>query len=172
MTPMGIARLKLDEAVGGMPPLMAYPDVGGVWTIGWGCTGTGIGPSVTWSLLQAEAALVERIAETERGLASRLPWFEPLQRGEPVRADVLANIAFNIGVVGLSRWPVTLAAVREGDWGRAADDILGNATWRGEVHARCDRCALAMRAGSWAETMDDVSAHSASFVERTGRGVA
>ena len=33
MTPLGIARLKLDEAVGGKPPLAAYPDQGGVWTI-------------------------------------------------------------------------------------------------------------------------------------------
>ncbi len=172
MTPQGIARLKLDEAVGGKPPLAAYPDQGGVWTIGWGCTGAGIGPGVVWSLARAEAALAERIAEAERGVGAHFTWFEPLRQGQPVRADVLTNIAFNIGVAGLSRWPVTLAAIREGDWARAAEDILGNATWRGQVHARCDRCALAMRTGQWAEAEDGVSARNAALVGRTGQGAA
>jgi lysozyme len=170
MTPAGIARLRLDEAVGGKPPLTAYQDAVGVWTIGWGCTGAGVGPGVVWSLAQAEAALIERIDETERGLRARLAWFEPLRRGEPVRADVLANIAFNIGVAGLSRWPVTLAAVRAGDWAHAAEDILGNALWRNQVHQRCDRCAQAMRMGRWAEGGDNIPARGAS--ELTGRGAA
>jgi lysozyme len=170
MTPAGIARLKLDEAVGGKPPLAAYQDTIGVWTIGWGCTGAGVGPGVVWSLAEAEAALAERIAETERGLGARFAWFEPLRRGEPVRADVLANIAFNIGVSGLGRWPVTLAAVRAGDWARAAEDILGNALWRGQVHQRCDRCALAMRAGRWAESEASALPHGVSGP--VGRGAA
>jgi lysozyme len=156
MTPVGIARLKLDEAAGGKPPLTAYQDVGGVWTIGWGCTGPAVRPGVVWSLAQAEGGLAERIAETERGLGDRFAWFAALQRNEPVRADVLANIAFNIGVGGLSRWPVTLAAVRAGEWEQAAEDIRGNVLWRGQVHARCDRCALAMRTGEWAD-VEEVS---------------
>jgi GH24 family phage-related lysozyme (muramidase) len=149
MTPAGVDRLKLDEAVGGKPPLTAYQDTGGVWTVGWGCTGAGIGPGTTWSLAQAEAALVQRIAQTESGLRNRFTWFEVLERTDPVRADVLVNIAFNIGITGLGRWPVTLAAVKARDWPAAAADILGNTVWRDQVHDRCLRCSGAMRTGNW-----------------------
>jgi lysozyme len=149
MTPAGVDRLKLDEAVGGVPPLTAYQDTGGIWTIGWGCTGAGIGPGTRWSLTQAEAALAQRITLAESGLRNRFTWFELLQRDEPVRADVLVNIAFNIGINGLGHWPVTLAAVKAKDWPAAAADILSNAVWRSQVHDRCDRCAAAMQTASW-----------------------
>lgn len=149
MTPAGVNRLKRDEAVGGRPLLRAYADPGGVWTIGWGCTGAEIGPATVWSMAQAEAAFAQRLSETESALGNRFGWFADLQRGEPVRADVLVNIAYNIGVTGLARWPVTLSAVAARNWSHAAADIAGNAMWRSQVHDRCARCSTAMRCGSW-----------------------
>ena len=66
-----------------------------------------------------------------------------------MRADVLTNIAFNVGVHGLEDWPVTLKAVEEQRFADAAADIRGNAKWRGQVHGRDDRCAAAMRLNHW-----------------------
>ncbi len=162
MTPAGLHRLLFDETVGGVIPLKAYLDTATPpnWTIGVGCTGPDIGPSTVWTLAQAQSAFAQRIADFEAGLRNRFTWFELLQRDEPVRADVLVNIAFNIGITGLSRWPVTLAAVRTRDWGGASADIEGNAEWGRQVHERRERCAAAMGGGSWgdAPTAPDVPA--------------
>lgn len=42
--------------------LTSYKDIKGVWTIGWGCTGPGIGPGLTWTQAQADGALNHRLA--------------------------------------------------------------------------------------------------------------
>ena len=127
--------------------LEAYQDAGGVWTIGYGCTGPGICKGVVWPQARADAELMKRVQQTEGALQHALqPWFAALH---PVRQDVLTNISFNIGVSGLMHWPVTLAAVRQGRYETAAADILGNALWRSQVHERADRCAAAMRLACW-----------------------
>jgi lysozyme len=146
MTPAGLKRLMLDEGC----VLHAYPDPlsgGEPYTIGYGCTGAGIGPGLTWTQSQADAELLTRVGQTEAALGRDLPqWFASL---DPVRREVLTNIAFNIGVSGLTRWPVTLAAVGVGHYALAADDISGNTVWKSQVGARAERCATAMRTGTW-----------------------
>jgi len=149
MTPAGLAQLARDEGC----RLRAYPDDGGVWTIGYGCTGATIGPGLVWSQAEADAELAARVAQTEAGLARAWAALDGLG---PVRRDVLVNIAFNIGVEGLMRWPLTLAAAGAGRFAQAADDIAGNGVWSRQVGARAERCAQAMRTGAWgvAETSD------------------
>jgi lysozyme len=146
MTPAGLERLKQDEGC----RLQAYPDPlsgGKPYTIGYGCTGAGIGPGVVWTQTQADTELTGRVGSTEAALKSVLPsWFASL---DPVRRDVLVNIAFNIGVTGLTHWPVTLADVGKGSYAAAADEIAGNTVWKKQVGARADRCAAAMRTGNW-----------------------
>jgi lysozyme len=146
MTPAGLERLKLDEGC----ELQAYPDpLSGSepYTIGYGCTGADIGPGLVWTQAQANAALLTRVAQVESALtASLAPWFAVLQ---PVRQDVLTNIAYNIGVAGLLQWPETLAAAARGNYTEAAQDIAGNTLWVSQVGARAQRCANAMRTGSW-----------------------
>jgi lysozyme len=146
MTPAGLERLKLDEGC----ELHAYPDPltgGDPYTIGYGCTGEGIGPGVVWTQTQADAELLVRVEQTEADLAGALPsWFASL---DPVRRDVLTNIAYNIGVKGLAHWPVTLSAVGAKKYAAAADDIASNVLWKSQVGARVERCASAMRTDSW-----------------------
>lgn len=146
MTAAGLGRLKLDEGC----ELHAYPDPisgGEPYTIGYGCTGAGIGPGVVWTQAQADAELVTRVEQTEMALEKAFPpWFASL---DPVRQDVLINIAYNIGVKGLTLWLVTLAAVGAGNYAAAADDIAGNTLWKSQVGARAERCSNAMRTGSW-----------------------
>jgi lysozyme len=146
MTSTGLERLKLDEGC----ELHAYPDPltgGEPYTIGYGCTGEGIGPGVVWTQAQADSELLVRVEQTETDLVKALPpWFTSL---DPVRRDVLTNIAYNIGVNGLMLWPVTLAAVSSENYAAAADDIESNTLWKSQVGARAVRCANAMRTDSW-----------------------
>lgn len=166
MTPSGLARLKADEGF----KLKAYPDPSSPlakqmalptakrasgweglspepWTCGYGCTGQGIDGTTVWTALQADAALNDRVAQVEADLSRRLPWFAAL---DPVRRDVLVNIAFNIGAGGLMKWPKTLGDVKAGNYAKAADEIRQNALWRSQVHDRSLRCAAAMETGAWA----------------------
>ena len=129
--------------------LTAYPDPithADPWTIGYGATGPDIKEGTVWTQQQADDDLVERVDELAQQLAAHLPWLAALN---PVRQDVLINIAYNIGLAGLLRWPVTLGAVGHGDYVTAAADIRNNKVWASQVHDRCTRCAKAMETASW-----------------------
>jgi lysozyme len=165
MTSEGFARLKLDEGC----RLEAYPDPASLrgkqmalpaskrapdwqdlsaepWTCGYGCTGDGITDGTIWTQDEADTQLEGRVAQVEAALQARLAWFDTLS---PVRQDVLVNIAFNIGVAGLMKWPKTLGHVQQGDFAAASTDISSNTVWLNQVHARCTRCADAMRDDQW-----------------------
>ena len=145
MTPLGLNQLKNDEGC----KLRAYPDPlsgSDPWTIGYGATGPGIHKGTTWTQSQADGAILLRVKQIETQLGHQLPWFNKLQE---VRQDVLVNIAYNIGVHGLLKWTITLAAVGRGDYHDAADDIRNNKVWSAEIGNRAKRCAGAMQTGSW-----------------------
>lgn len=143
MTPKGLARLKLDEGL----RLTAYRDTVGVWTIGYGCTGKGIGPGVAWSQDHAEVEFGQRVKAFEAALADDLPWFAAL---DPVRRDVLTNIAFNVGIEALEHWRTTLGHIRDGLYQSAARDLRTEGRWDEQVGDRAERLAHAMEAGEWA----------------------
>jgi lysozyme len=79
-------------------------------------------------------------------LGRKLPFWSSLSS---VRQDVLVNIAYNIGITGLIRWPITLAAIGRGDYKAAADDIRNNKVWESEVKERDERCADALESNTW-----------------------
>lgn len=145
MTPTGLDRLKFDEGL----KLKAYPDPktkGAPWTIGYGSTGTGINKDTVWTQAQADGDILARVRVIEVQLGYRLRFFLDLS---PVRRDVLTNIAYNIGVAGLMRWPITLAAIGRNDFEDAAQDIRTNKIWKNDVGERCDRCADALEKNTW-----------------------
>lgn len=65
------------------------------WTIGYGHTGPEVHRGLTWTLEQAEGALLLDIANHNDQLAAALPWVASL---DPARRRVLQNMAFNLGV--------------------------------------------------------------------------
>jgi lysozyme len=87
----GLAELKAHE----LCRLKAYPDRGGVWTIGWGDT-IKVKEGDTCTQLQADARLVARLAEHESALR------KVLQR-DPTQGqyDALVSVSYNIGSAGL-----------------------------------------------------------------------
>lgn len=139
-TPQLAEDLLSDEGL----RLEAYPDTGGVWTIGVGHTGPQVKRGLCWTREQCEQALDADIAAVERALDARLSWWRTLS--DP-RQDVLANMGFNLGVEGLCAWRRTLAAVRAADYALAASHMLASEPWRSQVGARAERLAAQMRTG-------------------------
>ena len=145
MTPAGIAQLKNDEGFRSH----AYPDPlshGEPYTIAWGHTGPDVGPDTTCTEEQGEALLAADIAKAEAGLTAHLPWFASL---DPVRQDVLTNIAFNVGTAGLLKWPSTLSYFQHGLWSQASNALLNEGAWDRQVGRRANRCAAATLTGHW-----------------------
>ena len=145
MTPQGLNRLKLDEGL----RLKAYPDPltgDDPWTIGYGCTGSGISKGVTWTQKKANDEILNRVKTIEAQLTKKLSFFSSLS---PVRQDVLVNLAYNIGVAGLMKWTHTLSDIGREDYKAAADAIRKNRTYFRQVGARCTRLADAVENDSW-----------------------
>ena len=78
--------------------LTAYQDVAGVWTVGWGTTGQGIGPSTVWDQDQADAQLDERVFLAGMGVRSvvTVPLSQP-------QFDALTDFVYNLGVGSLRK---------------------------------------------------------------------
>lgn len=136
-TPNLIPDLQRDEGC----RLSAYLDTAGVWTIGYGHAY--VHPGTVWTQAQADAQLVADVAHTEASLDIHLPWWRSL---DDVRQDVLAEMAFNMGVSALCQFKNTLGAVQRGDWQAAHDGMLAS-LWARQVGARAQRLAAQMLTG-------------------------
>ena len=107
-----------------------------------------------WNEEQAATALHEETNACKRQLAARCPEFVRLAEiGEVPRAEVLLNMAFNLGVDGLLKFKNTLAMLRaaiEGhtSYARVADGML-NSLWAKQVGRRADELARQMRTGEY-----------------------
>jgi lysozyme len=126
--------------------LHAYPDPltgGSPWTCGYGHTGLDVNPSTFWTQAQADAALAQDVEKHTDELLAALPWVSTL---DTVRAAVLINMAFNLGVPGLLAFKNTLAAVRRRDYASAAIG-LRSSLWARQVHGRATRLADEMETG-------------------------
>lgn len=134
-----IAELRRDEGV----VKHAYQDTEGLWTIGVGRLidqrrGGGLSDDEIDYLLAND---VRRFAAE---LDDRLPWWRKL---DPVRQRVILNMAFNLGTDGLLAFKNTLAAVKAGDYARAAVGMLAS-KWASQVKGRASRLAHMMKTGA------------------------
>ncbi len=132
-----IPDLERDEGL----RLSAYQDTMGIWTVGYGHAY--VHPGTVWTQQQAEQMLGADVAHTETALSVHLPWWRDL---DDVRQDVLVNMAFNMGVTALCQFHNTLAAIKAGNWAKAAAGML-DSLWAKQVHARADRLAEQMLTG-------------------------
>lgn len=133
---LAVAQLKIDEGFRSN----AYPDPltgGSPWTIGYGHTGLGIRPGLIWNQAQAEAQLVADVEHACADLDRCFPWW---QRLDDVRASVLINMAFNLGIDGLAGFKATLNAIKNGQWEAAAAGMMGS-LWAKQVGDRAKRLA-------------------------------
>lgn len=139
------ADLEADEGFSATP----YQDTVGVWTNGFGNT-QDVGPD-TPPVTRAEALvqLQANFASTTARLAATLPW---ITRLNPVRQDVLVEMAFNLGVAGLLNFHVMLADSKSGRFDMAAAAMLMS-EWAGQVGDHATRLSILMTTGVRPETL-------------------
>lgn len=143
------AQLKRHEGL----RLEAYLCPAGVLTIGYGHN------CEAWPVLgvhhegdhisreKAEELLVEDVFGVAGELDDRLPWWRELS--EP-RQAVLLNMAYNLGLSRLKGFVKMLYALEEGDWNRAAREML-DSKWAVQVKGRSAELATQMVTGAWQE---------------------
>jgi lysozyme len=133
-TPNLTADLMRDEGL----RLEAYPDPksgGAPWTIGYGHTPCWEGGRCSEE--EAEQWLAFDIARLGADLDRAMPWWRLL---DGPRQDALANMAFNLGMQGLTEFTTFLRLMRAGAYAAAAVDLESTAWWD-EVGERARRIA-------------------------------
>lgn len=157
-----IARLKKSEGWSAT----AYIDTRGYITIGFGhnlgklilpsgvrfqdCR---IAPVHGISTTIGETLMVGVLMDKLEALKKELPWLSQL---DEIRQQVLADMAFNMGVRGTGKpgdkkglvdgWPNFLGQVQRGDYEAAARNMLGT-PWRDQVGDRAVHLAYMMQHG-------------------------
>lgn len=115
----------------------------GTWTIGHGHTGPDVHEGDVISLAQAEQLLNEDCAKAVAGCRQAFGWFNDLC---DKRQNVLASMAFNMGIHGVLEFKKMLAAIETRDWVRAANEMRAS-KWSGQVGRRAARLADMLESG-------------------------
>jgi lysozyme len=141
-----IAELKRDEGV----RLLAYDDGSrlalkpGRILMGHPTIGVGRALDVRGiSAEESDSLLGHDIDAFTLGLTQAYPWFVVL---DDVRQRVLLNMAFNLGLAGLSEFHDTLTYIADGRYDLAAR-AMEDSLWYRQVGARAKRLADMMRTG-------------------------
>jgi lysozyme len=132
--------LRRDEGL----RLKAYPDPltgAAPWTIGYGHTGPEVKLGLVWTIGDAEKALFDDAVTALTEAAALTGGID-----DPVRRDAVAEMVFNLGAQRLLRFRHMLAAIRVGDWERAAEEAA-DSDWAREVGERANRIVYMLRAG-------------------------
>ena len=78
-------------------------------------------------------------------LRSTFDWFERLSI---IRASVVLNMCFNLGILGFSKFKKTIKYLEDEDFTNAADEML-DSRWANQVGRRAVRLSEQMRSGKW-----------------------
>lgn len=93
----------------------------------------------------ALAILEDDIADAKQGLMGKWPWMRDLS---PARLGAFINLAFNIGVGGLSGFKKMLRAAQAGEWEQVAAELL-DSKYAAQVGERPQRVAQQLREDRW-----------------------
>jgi lysozyme len=136
-----IARLKEDEGTGPLhgDRFMPYTDTVGVLTVGYGRAIGRIGISEE----EAELLLTNDIERSIGDLNFAMPWWSGL---DEVRQMVLVELRFQLGLDGLLGFRKMREALRQHQYGMAADDLL-DSLLATQAPNRIKRLAAMLRTG-------------------------
>jgi len=129
------AQLRKHEGVRSRP----YKDTVGKITIGVGRNLDDVGLDA----MEIDYLLENDITKVLKQIALSLPWFDELSER---RQLVVADMVFNLGITKFLQFKQTIAAIRDGDYGHAADRML-ESKWARQVGQRAKTLAGMMRAG-------------------------
>ena len=143
-----IERISSNEGFRGF----AYKDTLGNFTIGYGRKITpdqaehdyrlGVSSAEAYSMLEDD------VNKTIAACQDRFPWFEYLN---DIRQEVVVEMAFQLGVYGVSLFQGMIRAIKNNDWALAADEML-NSAWHKQTPSRCESLANLMLNGYNEET--------------------
>ncbi|HEX4105524.1 MAG TPA: lysozyme [Rhizomicrobium sp.] len=124
--------------------LAAYPDSGGVWTIGWGHAGTAVHEGLTWTQSQADAQLDADLAHASDAVARLKKRLLADQQ-----AAALISFVFNLGEGALAS-STLLKLINDGRWLDATKEFLrfdhaGGNESKGLLIRRLDEAALFLK---------------------------
>lgn len=130
-----IAQLSIDEG----RRSKVYTDTVGKLTVG-------VGRNISdrpFSDDEIDLMLSNDITIVEKELDRKLPWWRQMN---DARQNVLANMAFNMGLPTLQSFVNTLKAMQEARYDDAAAGML-KSRWAAQVGSRAVRLAMVMRTG-------------------------
>jgi len=138
-----VVELRRDEGVRYTP----YADTKGIPTVGVGHNLRAAPLPVGWSYPltdeQVNTLLDQDLLNVYHDLDRNLPWWADMN---DVRQRVICNMCFNLGMSKLAGFKNSLAAMRQGRYGDAAEGML-NSAWASQVGERAQRLAQMMRTG-------------------------
>jgi len=118
-----------------------YNDSVGIPTIGVGRNVSKSGPGLT--IYEMDLMLNNDITKFTIEVLKAIPVAATL---DTVRLEVLVNMAFNLGTVGLTKFPKFLAALKAGNYELASREML-NSKWAQQVGGRATRLSQQMILG-------------------------
>lgn len=118
----------------------AYKDSVGVWTIGYG---TNL-QTTTIDRTVAEEWLINDLNKASNALLQ----FEAFSFLDPVRRDVLIEMAYNLGINNLKEFKKMWTFLEAGNFVSAANEMLAS-KWARQVGKRAETLANRMRTGKW-----------------------
>lgn len=140
------SQLKRDEG----EILRVYLDSRGIPTAGVGHNLSAhglnwpVGTPITQE--QSDSWLKEDLQTSIDNMDTHLSWLTELNF--QMRYWAVANMCFNLGIVGLLGFHRTLTAIEDRDWNNASTAMLSS-RWATQVGARATRLATQMRTGVW-----------------------
>lgn len=137
--PGGYAMLRQDLIRDEGLRLKPYVDTAGKLTIGVGRNLSDRGIAHDEALLLLDNDVRAACSDLDRNV----PWWRDLSEG---RQRALLNMTFNLGWPRIGTFEGMLAALRSGQYVRAADEALDSA-WARQVGARAARIAALLRRG-------------------------
>lgn len=138
--------------------LTAYKDSRGIWTIGWGYNLEAHGYSrdecegLTWTQVQADAALTDEIQNVLAELDRRWPKWRDL---DDVRQAAVVSSVYQLGAPGAAKFVSTIRALMDHNWSAAAVQMSAS-RWAQQTPKRVMRNAEMIRTGEWPEEVNGV----------------
>ena len=130
------AQLEIDED----RTLQVYIDTRGHWT-------TGVGHKLINGEMLISDVMCDALLELDMGTAIRAAYqlIPDLDTHHEEVQQIVANMAFNLGYAGLSKFKATLAAIKARDYHKAADQMV-KSLWYRQTKSRAVRLVARMRA--------------------------
>ena len=130
-------QIKREESYRRFP----YTDTVGKWTWGYGWNLEAEGVDEDIAAMVCERKINKIIASLRQAYS----WFDALS---VPRQGVLINMAYQMGLFGLSQFSDTLTRIENGDYGGASKGML-NSKWATQTPQRAIRLSEQMRKDEW-----------------------